>query len=607
MSQQPDDGDQDDDRAAEGRSSPWRRLSQQWAAFDLRDRWWRLLDLWEARRTLRRLVYGALAAVVAVIVVEVWIYPWWVRRNALSIARQWINAGRLDNAAEAVKDAMAAAPDRPEPWQLAAELAQLRGRKAEVVDDARQAAALGGGNPDLVLTWAAAALRADQFDEAHRALAKLPPAESAKSAFAQRLLGELARRKGALASAKDHFEAALRLDGPGAINEVPLGLILINAADPAWRQRGIGLLSKWTADPEWGTEALRPLLEDAIGKDDRPGMLKWAQALRAHPRCTLGDMPDCLLALSKTDERLFGDAVAALEKDDAASPESAAQLVGWLNQIGRSDEACRWMKTLPLHGTPRPPLAVVGAEALRQAAAWRELEDWTRHGDWGDLDFLRWLYGMEAGRRLGDNGSADEFWQTLRNHAAANSVHALFAGSTIYTWGRVPEAEALWWAAADQTGPAAIDALGTLARHYQVRRDAEGQYRAFRQLHFLHPQDAGATNNFIYFAALTGNGGPLVEQLAKDNLAHNPQDRAYLATCAFVDYMQGRNGEALAMLKPVAADAAKSPALSFAYGLALAGAGRKTEARALLEPLSSTLQTTREVELIKSALNSGPP
>jgi tetratricopeptide (TPR) repeat protein len=393
-----------------------------------------------------------------------------------------------------------------------------------------------------------------------------------------------------------------------AIDEVPLGTVLLNAADPpAWRKRGIDLLSKWATDSEWGAEALRTLLGDAINRDDRPGMLRWAQALRIHPRCTLGDMPNYLLGLSRTDERLFGEAAAALEKDAATTPESAAQVVGWMNQIGRSDEAIRWMKTLPLRGTPRPPLGVVGAESLRQAGAWRELQDWTSHGDWGDLNFLRWAYGMQANRKLGDNALADESWQTLRDHASTNTVHALFAGSTIYSWGLVKEAETLWWAAADQTGPVAIDALGTLARHYQVQRDAEGQYRAFRRLHSLHPQDADATNNFIFFAALTGNGGPLLEQLARENLACAPQNRVYLATCAFVYQMQGRNDEALALLKPVASEAAESPALAFAYGLALAGTGQRTEARKLLEGLTPAMQTTREIELIKGALTSRQP
>ena len=598
-----DHDQQNDDSATGARTNVWRRLGAWWAGFDLRDRWWRLLDHLEARQGLRRLAYALLAVVFTLTALWVWVYPWWTRRNALSIARQWISAGRLDNAAQAVMDALAEAPGQPEPWRLAAELAQRLGRKAEAMNDARQAALLGGSDQELVLEWAAAALLADQPAEAERALGRLSTEAIARSAYASRLAGELARRKGALTAAMEHFEIALRLDGPVAIDEVPIGIVLLNAADPARRQHGVELLSKWSADREWGAEALRALLNDAIGRDDRPGMLLWAQALRIHPGCTMGDMPNCLLALSKADGRLFADATAALEKDYAASPESAAQLVGWLNQIGRSADAVRWMKTLPLQGTPRPPLAVVGAEALRQTGAWRDLQDWTRQGDWGDVDFIRWAYGMEAARQLGDGARADELWLTLRNHAATNSVHSLFAGSTLFSWGRVQEAEALWWTAADQTGPIAIDALGTLTRHYQMRHDAGGQYRTFRKLHFLHPQDPDVTNNFVFFAALTKNGGSQVEQLARENLERAPQNRAYVATCAFVLLTQGRGNAALAMLKPVASDASKSPALAFSYGLALAGSGKKAEARSLLGTLDPAAQTTREAEVIKRALS----
>jgi Flp pilus assembly protein TadD len=166
----------------------------------------------------------------------------------------------------------------------------------------------------------------------------------------------------------------------------------------------------------------------------------------------------------------------------------------------------------------------------------------------------------------------------------------------------VDEAEVLWWAAADQGGPNAIQALGTLARYYQVRRDAEGQYRAFRQLHFAHPQDADVSNNLVYFAALTGHDGSLAERLAAENLARDPQNLTYLATRAFVLFMDGRASDALALLKPRAAEVEKSPALAFAYGLALAGTGNKAEARALLgKNLQATL-ATREADLIKTAL-----
>jgi predicted Zn-dependent protease len=136
-----------------------------------------------------------------------------------------------------------------------------------------------------------------------------------------------------------------------------------------------------------------------------------------------------------------------------------------------------------------------------------------------------------------------------------------------------------------------------------VSRDAEGEYRAFRQLHFLHPEDPDATNNFVYFATLTKNGGALTEQLSRQNLARDPQNLTYLATRAFVLFMNDRPADALALLKPKAAEVGRSPALTFAYGLALAGTGNKAEARVLLGKLDPTTQTPREIDLIKSALS----
>ena len=601
MNHQSDEKEPDEDPESRF-SSNWLRWSAGFRTFDLRDRWWRLLDLLETRKALRWWLYSLLAAAVAFGALRVWVYPWWTKRNAISMARQWISAGRLDSAAEALQNAVIAAPEQPETWRLAAELARLRGRKTEAVEHARHAAMLSPKDPYYVLVWASMALQGDMSEEAERALASLSGEEAARSAYAQRLLGELARRKVQLTVAKNHFEAALRLDGPVAIDEVPLGLILLNATDPAERKRGLDLLEKWTTSQEWGPTVLRTLLADAMAHDERPAILKWAEALRAHPGCTVGDMPNCLAGLSRADEGHFAAALAILEQNHAVSPQAAAQLIGWLNQIARSADAVAWMKTLPQEGLKHPPLSVVCAEALRQTASWSELRDRVRNENWGDVEFLRWAYGLQAARALGEKAKADEYWRTLKANATMNSVHALFAGDTVYTWGLVDEAEILWWAAADQGGPNAITALGTLARHYQVRRDAEGQYRTFRQLHFAHPQDADVSNNFIYFAVLAGHGGQMVEQLADENLVHDPRNLTYLATRAFVLFMDGRPGDALALLKPKAAEVAKSPALAFAYGLALAGTGNKDEARTLLGRSNQAVLSKREVELIKTAL-----
>lgn len=583
--------------------SRWRRWRGNISAFDLRDRWWRLLDAWEERRWLRRGTYTLVVLIGLSVAAWHWGSPWWHKRTAISVTRQWIDAGRLEYAAESLHRAVQLAPDRPETWQLAAELARLRGRKAEAADHSRHAAELEPNNPDLAITWATDALRAEKIEEANQALDKLSSVQLARSSYAQRILGEIARRAKQMTTAKEHFEAALRLDGSMAIDEVPLGIILLNSTDLPARQRGIDFLTKWSTDHEWGAVSLRSLLSDAQRHDDHPAMLKWATALQAHPGCTMADMPNCLQALSLTDEKRFAGAIAILEKNHAVTPQAAAQLIGWLNQIGRSAEAVRWMNTLPPTGLEIPPVAVVGAEALRAVGDWSSLREFTQNKNWGpDLEFIRWAYAMEAARALGDESAATELWQTLYSHAQLNGVHALFAGSTLFAWGRTEQAESLWWRAAEQEGQNAIEAFGTLARYYQTQRDAEGQYRVFRRLHSLRPQDPDVANNFAFFAALTNHEERIAENLARDNLAKEPKNRSYLATMAFVLLSQSQTDEAMNLLKPVAAEVENSPALAFVYGLVLAKTRHTTEARTILAKLDPSTLTVRAEESIKTAL-----
>ncbi len=570
--------------------------------FGLRGWWWWLLDIFEGSRAARVALYLAATGVVAGGIIWFWAYPVWNQRNAIRIAQKWMDAGQLRYAAEAAQQAAAAAPDRPEPWQIAAELARRGGQYEKAMDYSRRAAALAPEDEALTITWAADALRADHPAETDRILDGLPIATQAASAHVQRLRGELARREVRLTAAQGYFEAALRLEGPLAVNEVPLGVILLNARDPAARQRGLGLLRKWTADPEWGATALRTVLNDAIVRADRPAMRAWSEALLQHPRHTRDDMRLGLQGLAGSDENRFSAVLAGLEKDHAVSPAAATQLLSWLNQIGRSADAVRWMQTLPANALRRPPLVVAGAEALRLTGDWSALREWTGTGDWGEQDFLRWTYGLLAARMLGEDMPAETLERTLYNHAQLSSVHGLFAASSLYGWGREREAVDLWWRVAEQDSRLAIEALGALARHYQMRRDADGLYRAFRRLNLLQPQDRDIGNNFAFYAVLTGREQRRAERIARDNLAAAPQNAAYLATCAFTLTLQNENEAALALLAPRAAEAARFPALGFAYGFGLAKAGRKAEARPLLTGLPPESLTLAEVELIKATL-----
>ena len=580
----------------------WSRRFAAWRGMSLRDVWWELLDAWDDHRRFRRVVQGLVLGATMLGVASVWIYPWWRERSTVRIAREWLETGRLDYAAGEVRRALIAHPTLPEVWRLAAELERRAGRHDLATDRSARAADLSPGDAAVALEWATDALRADRPEVARRALARLTPEARDGSAPAQRLLAELARRAGAREAAITHYLTARRLAGPGPLDEVPVGRLLLGSPDAGEKKRGRDLLAGFADDPEWGAIALRALLGDALENGSPAARLRWSEALRRHPRCAVEDMPVCLRQLATGDPERFSDVLAALEKARAGDADQALGLVGWLNQIDRPRDALRWLATLDPAVTASPALRVAWAEAFRLAGDWPGLTAHTEFGDWGEeYEFLRQAYAVEAARRRGDEGRRAELWQFLRAKLAANGVHAHYAAGALYLWGLTGEAVAL--AETASTDPrVAVPALGFLVRHHQTQRDALGQYRAFRRLHALRPDDAAIANNLAYFAALTGENPGLAEALSRRNLAATPGDPGRVATHAFVLALQGRAAEALVLLEPLRAQPTTDPGLALAYGLALARERRRAEARVVLAPLLARAGTEREAELIRAVL-----
>jgi len=584
-------------------SARWRQRWHHWRSLSLRDAWWELLNLWESHRGFRRLTYAILALAVVGAGVRYAAYPRWQRHNAVKIARQWLDAGKLHQAARAIQEALDADPDNPDLWPLAAECARLSKDTDRTLYADQEAVRVAPANADLRFMWASDALLANQIETAQRVLGEVPAESLDRSAWGQRLAGEIARRTGRYDDARQYFLKAIGIEGALPVNAVPLGLVMLTHGNSADQDRGREILQQWAGDPTWGSVSLRALLGDALKRNDHPAMLRWGNALRVHPRCTVGDLPNCLLALSRADETTFRQVLSQLETKYAASAADAAQLLGWLNQIGRAQEALTWSRTLPDATTRQPPVVVMVAESLRQTGDWQALQDWTHTGDWGsNIDLIRLAYGLLAARRGQQTGLADELWQSLQTRAAENGGRALFAADNLYAWGLEDEATTLLWKASAQAG-VAYQALGTLARHYQVKRDADGQYRAFRQLHSLRAQDPAIANNYAFFAALTGKVQPAIETLARENHEQDPGNGTFCATYAFVLLMQRRPAEAMAVIRPVAPHWQQSPAVAFAYGLALAQTGDKDQARRILNTLNPNALTRTEVELILSALN----
>jgi hypothetical protein len=178
----------------------------------------------------------------------------------------------------------------------------------------------------------------------------------------------------------------------------------------------------------------------------------------------------------------------------------------------------------------------------------------------------------------------------------------MFAGVNLYVWGLRDQAVALLWIASDHPN-VAIQALGTILRHYQLMHDAAGQYRAFARLHSLRPSDPAIANNFVFFAVLTGQYDQAeVERLARENFQREPNNILYRANYAFLLDSTGRLEQGLALLEAKADAWHSSQGFAFTYGLALAQTDRKDKAREILAVVDLNLLTQQERDLVHAAL-----
>jgi hypothetical protein len=430
----------------------------------------------------------------------------------------------------------------------------------------------------------------------------LTPEATEASAAAQRLLGELAVRGGDGAEARARYVKALQLDGPGPVNEVPLGRLLLRAGEEALRADGRDLLAPHADDPEWGAVAGRALLDDALARGDKAGALRLADVLRVHPKRVALDMPVCLAVLAQGDAPRFATVLRELETTQAANPKAALELVEWLNAIGLAGDAVRWAGTFAEGFGKNAALAAGCAESLRLTGDWPGLAGWVEGGDWGaGLDYLRRAYGLEAARRQGDEAVRARWQAGLLDTVANRGELASLAAARLWDWGAQEEAAGLATLAAEEPEVAPA-ALGLLARYHEAMRDAVGLCRVFRRLQVLRPQDAAVADRLAYYSALTGQGTLQARALARKNVEAEPGNLGYRATYGFVMVTQDDARGAVELLGDHAKEGSRSSVFAFAYGLALAGIREREASQAWLSLIDPAALTPPEVELVQRAL-----
>ncbi len=530
-----------------------------------------------------------------------WRYPQWRANRSITMAREWLDAGKLIQAGPAVEEALRRAPENPEAWAAAAELAARNGQAGLALLHAAKAAELAPADAKHVLNWAAFALIAGDGVSAERALKSL--ADIATSPRAQLLLAELNRLRGDLTQGTAHLENAVRLGGSGAEYDLPLADALFRSKHPGDRERAREVYQKYRADAVHGASAVRAFLLEAISAERSAEAVSFATELLAHPAHTTEDQDNALNTLARFQPDVFRVELAKLQAKAVSDVLAVDHLLAWLTGYEHHALAADWLAKLPSEITSVPPVAIQGMEHLRMTGQWAALRSAAEAGAWGDeLDFLRQAYVAHAVGKLGETERGQNLWRSLRAQTELHPGRGLFLAGTVYAWGEAGAAVEFWWQSSQQAG-LALQALGSLARHYQSTGDSAGLLKAFRQLYRIRAGDDAIANNYVYFSALLESPDPRTLELARALHERNADSLAHRATYAFALQRAGRAAEALAVITPKAEELKRESAFRVTCGLVYAANGKGDQAREYLRDLPAFL-SSEERALVAEALAS---
>ena len=252
-----------------------------------------------------------------------------------------------------------ARPSRIDPDSLAAAriLADTteKQNRSETVAWRAQIARLDPGL-DSEFNLASAALRFGQLDVARAALGRVAPADREKAAY-HVVAGWLSRAQGNVAEEERHFAAAVAHEPSNDVYQFNLAALEILSPDPEKNAAARNQLERLSKVPQFRTEALRALLDNALRENQTEAANALAQELQMSPQVTFADYLLCLDLYRKLNPKKFETLLNKVKPVAARNGHDLAQLIDWMNRNNLPNEAWKWSEKLPADLTSHPPVA----------------------------------------------------------------------------------------------------------------------------------------------------------------------------------------------------------------------------------------------------------
>ena len=369
------------------------------------------------------------------------------------------------------------------------------------------------------------------------------------------------RAQGDLAEEERHFAAAVATEPANDVYQFNLAVLQIHSPDPEKNAAARNQLERLSKVPQFRTEALRALLDNALRQNQTDAANALAQELQMSPQVTFADYLLCLDLYRKLNPNKFDALLGKVKPVAAHKGADIAQLLEWMNEHDLASEALQWSEQLPADLTSHPPAAIAVAAVLAQTKNWSRLKRWTRSGTWGDDDYLRLAYQAYAVRQARRSVAETEFdslWGSAEQAAASNPEHELALARLASRWDLTSQAELLWLRVA-KVPATRREALDALYKIYRKKNDLPNLRLTAQRLHESSPEEIGLTTNAARFALLLDRNTTAGRELARQAYDKSPNDTAAAVTYAFALYGTGRTADGIAVLKRLPPDQLRDP------------------------------------------------
>ena len=484
--------------------------------------------------------------------------------------------------------------------QAMAEMAEKVGR-AEAITWRKKIAHIRPEDPENQLALARTALRFGQPEMAETVLQTLPQ-RARHSVEYHQVAGADALARRDIARADQHFAEAARLSPDNAHVAVTLACLRLTSRDSARAAEARTQLEQLSDKPGVRGETLRALAADALARQDTGKALAWTTQLMAEKGATFSDSLLHFQAVRGTDAA--EPTLEELKTKAAQSPQTASELITWLNRQGLARAALHWSSSLPQTMTDIYPLPLAIAESYSFLQEWPALNDFVEGKNWREMEPLRLAVQSHALHRLSPperpSMEAQTVWRAALQAAHAHLEQLIAIAQLAEGWGYETEAAEAWWDVANH-GEHTRQALSALQRLYMAKQDTRGLLRVAKRALELNPNDLVAANNCASLGLLL-HADTTSRRLASRLHNEHPTNRAFAATYAFALHTEGKFADGLKLMESMKEEDLRHPTLAAYYVVMLVENGHLERARAFLVDAKRASLLPEEQQLLDFAV-----